>query len=228
MDNGYLREFLHTVNREGFVQTLQHVKSTILDTAFDLQYGTNTVLWEKLGDLDIPSKNRDRGVDYHPTRTRPFRHLMDHLNIPQDNVFVDFGCGKGRTLLLAMEYGFQRVVGIDFSKRLCDIAQRNIAIYRKKSMCRSKTEIILSDVVNYSIKDDESIFYIFNPFDRVVLKKVLLNIRWSLELNSRKIWLIYYNPIWCDVIAEQKPFLSKKGEFDAEGHQIFVYENTGA
>ena len=95
-------------------------------------------------------------------------------------------------------------------------------------MCKSRTEIILSDVVNYCVKDDESIFYLFNPFDRVVLKKVLLNIRRSLETNSRKIWLIYYNPIWSDVIEEQNRFLSKKGEYDAEGHQIFVYENMNA
>src|SRR5262245_51205210 len=40
--------------------------------------------------------------DYYPTGVRTFAHLMAQLDLKADrDVFVDFGCGMGRALLLA-------------------------------------------------------------------------------------------------------------------------------
>ncbi len=42
----------------------------------------------------------------------------------EEFAFVDFGSGKGRALLVAAEYPFERIVGIEFAEELHEIAQR--------------------------------------------------------------------------------------------------------
>ena len=136
-------------------------------------------------DLEIKSENKSRGVRYEPTRARPLRRLLRVLNLPKDSVFVDLGCGKGRILLLACEYGFKRVKGVDFSPQLCEVAKKNLAIYKQKKGLGAEVVIMESDVVDYQLQDDENIFFMFNPFDKVVMERVVGNIAQSLRRNPR-------------------------------------------
>ena len=46
---------------------------------------------------------------------------------------MDLGCGKGRVLMLAVEYGFARVTGVDYSASLCEIARRNLDVLRART-----------------------------------------------------------------------------------------------
>src|SRR5687768_7586014 len=39
--------------------------------------------------------------------------------------FVDVGCGKGRPLLVASEFAFQRIVGVELAPHLAKIARAN-------------------------------------------------------------------------------------------------------
>ena len=40
--------------------------------------------------------------------------------------FVDYGLGKGRVLMLATEYPFKRIVGVEFSESLDRTARQNL------------------------------------------------------------------------------------------------------
>ncbi len=225
MKNIYFQEFFTSIKDVGLLKTIEHIWFTSLDYSFDLRYGTKTMSWESLEILDVESSNIHRGIDYHPTRARPFRKLMKKLNLPSSGVFVDFGSGKGKCLLLAIEWGFQKVVGLEFSNKLSEIAKENIGIYQKKTDRKSQIDLVVTDVMDYKIKDDENIFYFFNPFDDIVFGKVLNNIKKSLDTKHRKIWLIYYNPLCHDVFEKCDGFIKKSGEYKFDGHTIFVYEN---
>lgn len=174
---------------------------------FDFKHGTDTARWAELADLDIRSENRQRGVGYAATPARPFKKIMNTLNFPSGSVFVDLGSGKGKTLMMASEYGFKRVVGVEFSPELCEIAKRNWSIYRNGVETGPDFEIVNSDVVDYEIKDDENVFFMFNPFDAVVMSKVIQNLGASLKKQPRRIWIIYHNPVWHDIIEGQDTFL---------------------
>src|SRR6516225_8353137 len=41
--------------------------------------------------------------------------------------FVDIGCGKGRALMVASAFPFRRLVGVEISPELCEIARANTA-----------------------------------------------------------------------------------------------------
>jgi predicted RNA methylase len=56
----------------------------------------------------------------------------------EDFAFIDLGSGKGRTLLLAAEYPFERVIGVEYCPQLNEVARSNIPKLRLEiRRCRS-------------------------------------------------------------------------------------------
>lgn len=119
---------------------------------------------------------------------------MSVLALPKETAFVDMGCGKGKALLLACEYGFRRVVGVEFSAELCEIARTNLARYAQRSGFRGAAQIVHGDVLEYAIHD-ESVFFLYNPFNAVVLRALLANIGRSVRRLPRRVWLVYALPV---------------------------------
>jgi len=65
-------------------------------------------------------------VDYIPVTPDQCRQALSALAVPYEKfTFIDFGCGKGRAMLLAAERPFRRLIGIDFSHELLMVARRN-------------------------------------------------------------------------------------------------------
>src|ERR1035438_2297402 len=98
---------------------------------FDRKFGVDTSGIVYLSDLDIASPNFVHGTRYGPTLKKTFDEVVGQVPIAHsDFVFIDVGSGKGAVLLYASEYPFQRVVGVEFSRELHEIAQKNIARYQ--------------------------------------------------------------------------------------------------
>ena len=114
-----------SIKDRGYWGTIQVTLSYIIDYFFDIRYGTDTFSWVELDDLQIQSKNIKRGERYQPTHAMSLRNLFRKLRIPREKILVDLGSGKGKVLLVAAEYGFKEVWGVEFSKELCHIAKRN-------------------------------------------------------------------------------------------------------
>jgi predicted RNA methylase len=43
-----------------------------------------------------------------------------------ETTFVDIGSGKGRALIIAAEYAFKRIIGVEYSPSLATICRRNL------------------------------------------------------------------------------------------------------
>jgi SAM-dependent methyltransferase len=118
------------------------------------------------------------------------RRLLRRLDIDYaDYAFVDFGSGKGRTLLLASELPFKRVTGVEFSGELNECAERNISLQRRR-----QAESVVSlhcDATEFELPPDNLVLYFFNPIKAEVLDKVLANLASSLEARPRKVIIIY-------------------------------------
>src|SRR3984957_17090364 len=58
------------------------------------------------------------------------RAMLEQLHLDfQRFRFVDLGSGKGRALLLASDYPFREIIGVELSPELDQIARANIAHY---------------------------------------------------------------------------------------------------
>lgn len=199
----------------------------IADHLFDMRYGIDTCTWQRPDELTIDSNNKERGSAYQPSRVMPLRKLFNIIEpaIPPHSVLVDFGCGKGRVLLVASRFGYKEVRGVEFAHELCEIARRNSALHKAKTRVVSGCQIIESDAANYAIKADENVFFMFNPFDETILDKVLCNIAASLLMYPRKILIIYHNPKGAQIIEQRGDFaLVQKSTF--WGYSFRVYANV--
>ncbi|NBW00671.1 MAG: class I SAM-dependent methyltransferase [Betaproteobacteria bacterium] len=150
---------------------------------FDLDYGTNTTTpLAKSGFPDLP--NLAHGKPYMASWTseiqQSFRLLTSSLGprMPLYS-FVDIGCGKGKVPIvwrLSCEASGirQRIVGLDYVASFIDIAQQN---HRK--VFGNDGEFIAADATDfrYETLGNGLIAYLYNPFDNVILDKVLRQLR---------------------------------------------------
>jgi hypothetical protein len=102
------------------------------DYWFDARFGTDTARQVPADELQGVGDNRLHAGKYQASVPGHFRRLMTAVPAPPQSVFVDFGCGKGRALMLAAEHGFRRVVGVEFAHDLCAVAARNLEGYTRR------------------------------------------------------------------------------------------------
>lgn len=185
---------------KGVARTISIMANRVFDCHFDFKYKTDTINRISLADLTVSGTNKERGSFYQPTMALSFNRLLKAISLPPESVLVDFGCGKGRVLLLAVLGGMKKAVGIEFSPQLCRIAESNINIVEKAIGARLEITVIEGDVTDYEIEDDQNVFFFFNPFDDVILAAVVENMKKSLHRKPRQVAIVYYNPVHSHVM----------------------------
>jgi SAM-dependent methyltransferase len=213
--------WLH-IQEKGLVRTISIIFNRMVDFHFDFKYKTDTRNKISLHDLTVTGENKEHGSFYQPTMALSFNRLLERVPLPPESVLVDFGCGKGRVLLLAVLRGIRKAVGIEFSPELCAIARKNINIVEQATGSRLDISVIEGDVTHYEIEDDQNVFFFFNPFDDVVLEAVVKNIKKSLQRKPREIAIIYYNPVHSHILDNS--FLPKNG-YIIGGEEYMLYVN---
>ena len=136
-------------------------------------------------------------VHEHPDRVgyvaSPWHVLpraLHYLGVSDRDTFVEFGCGKGRVVHQAARRPFRRVIGVEISPALAEIARANLAARSHQHRCRD-VEIVVSDATQFQVPDDLTIAYLYNPFSYETLDTVLGGIVRSIDRNPRRVQLIY-------------------------------------
>ncbi len=225
--NSVLQRILRTLKRHGLKITLLKVYVALVDHWFDIRHGTDTCRWMLLKDLSIRSENKVRGVRYEPARIVLLRRMFKQIRrlIPHGGVTVDLGSGKGRVLLIASEFGFTEARGVEFAPELCKIARLNCDKYSRSVRTETQFRVVESDVVDYPIRPDETVYVMFNPFDDVVLNRVLDNISRSIQSSPRKVIIGYYSPEHNEVIARHPGFV-RVVDMSTWGYHFTLYSNV--
>ena len=168
---GLIKRGIRSLHEKGLTRTAQSVISVVEDALFDRTRRLDTDGIIEPSQLDVPEPDKKHIHKYQPTRIRLFRKLMKSLRLPTNQVFVDVGCGKGRILVAAAEYGFQRIVGVEISPQLSATARRNIDISNCCSGTGTEIEVICGNILEIELRNDEAIFYVYWPFDRWTMEK---------------------------------------------------------
>jgi ribosomal protein S18 acetylase RimI-like enzyme/predicted RNA methylase len=167
------------------------------DSYFDLSTTVETVCDTHLKGLTIASVHKSDGSQYSATPLRVFSRAMRSLpKAAQTYNFVDYGCGKGRVLLLAASHGFQDIVGVDFSEELCHVADANLQRYREKTPCTATIEVCHADASDFELPDGNCVMYFFHPFGETVMKEVARSIDKWLRRTEWDAYVVYVNPQW--------------------------------
>lgn len=179
----------------------------LAEKSFDRRFGVETSEAVTVENLDVPESLRGDAVEYNATSGAKFGCLLSDLSINyQEFVFVDFGSGKGKVLLMAADFPFDKIIGVELSASLSQVATENISRYRsRRQQCRDITAMC-ADATTFEYPDQPLLLYFFNPFSETILRKVVENIGTSLQKNPRTILIVYYNPQHEQVFRDSERF----------------------
>ncbi len=165
---------VHLLKTEGVLPTVRSLLQRAQMRWNEWRFRIRTDGYIELSEFGVYN---DECRSYSPTSYADFSTIMRALDIdPRQHVFLDYGAGMGRAMILAATYPFKRVLGVDIVPDLTAIATNNFARCRRQLQCRD-IGITTADATLYQIPHDVTVFYIANPFNGEVLAAVLRNIR---------------------------------------------------
>jgi SAM-dependent methyltransferase len=201
---GIIRKIRRSLTRSGVLETLvlcvRNLKLVKRDTApsqFDINYGVHTEGSVDLGDLHIDSSSDVWGIEYQPTPPAIFDKILTLLPPPEAYSFVDLGCGKGRVVLMASLRAFKCVIGVEFSRELCAIAEANLARIRPHVVAR-EVRIVFEDAGVFVHPAGPLVVYCYFAFTREVMIRVLA----LLAGREDETVFVYYNVHYHDLFAQ--------------------------
>lgn len=164
---------------------------------FDRDYRVTTHAVLFLTDLD-PDAVGDAGAHathYEAVPVPDFRALLGL--VPTDAIakatFVDVGAGMGRAVILAAEYPFKQVLGIELSPGLYEVAKENLVSARERSLRCRDIRLVRDDARIAHYPPGDLVVFLFNPFDADALRTALASI--TNRENPGATWLLYHTPV---------------------------------
>ena len=119
--------------------------------------------------------------------------------------FIDLGCGKGRALLVAAEFDFPRILGVELSPALCRTAESNCQRY-------PRIAIRHQDAATLTFPATPLVVFLYHPFLAPVLRRVLANLEHHHRANPHPTYLLYANNTYPKVFA-RLPFLQQVWDY---------------
>jgi 16S rRNA G966 N2-methylase RsmD len=135
---------------------------------------------------------------------------------------LDLGSGKGRMTCYAMQRGFGKVIGVEWSPELCSISHSNMENLISSTDSKSKYEFINGDAAKYRIPDDVDVIWMFNPFTGIVLEEVLQNIQNA--GRQKELYIIFANPPKESVTSKYFTLIKK---IRPDYPRLFLYKTSG-
>jgi SAM-dependent methyltransferase len=161
--------------------------------------------------------------DYFPTSFTTFRIAMDVVKPrPGEDVFLDYGSGKGRALVMAAHYPFRRIIGVEISAGLNAEARANLDQCAHRLTCKD-IELWTGSAASFPVPPEASVIFFYNPFHGSVLRQVLANLRASLDAHPRRLTVVYNNPVHFVRMAHEYPWMAERHRFRFE-HECILYE----
>ena len=180
------RWLLHAVDTHGVTglfRALQVFPSPAFPHPFDLAHGTDTSGHIGGEDLATGTPSDIYNTAYYAISPSTLRAALALLpEAPPGTTFVDLGCGKGRALLVAAEYAFPRIVGVELAPALCAIARENCVAH-------PRITVVKADAATVDLPPGALVVFLYHPFLRPVVRPVLRR----LEQHPDPVYLLYAN-----------------------------------
>ena len=164
---------------------------------FDIEHGTNTSGFVPVADLDQLKHEpaRAQSLPYAGSQPSIIRAALTALQPLESFKFIDLGCGKGRPLLVASEFPFCEIIGVELSASLAKTARHNADVMMQRFSRRTPIRIVVGDVKQFPLPAGNLVLFLYNPFDEQVVAKVAEAVNTALTTAQRTVYVVYYNPV---------------------------------
>ena len=181
---------------------------TYRERRFDRRYGVDTGKFKPLF-VGVTGEVKAVARTHQPSEAGLFARVIRLSGInPAGFTFIDFGCGKGRTLLLAARLSFRSVIGVELDSALCETARKNAARWMEQKHAPSIT-VIEGNAAEFEPPAGDLFISMFCPFDGAVFNEVAERLaQWANE-PSRRVIIAYmadYEDPKTDIIGKSGIF----------------------
>jgi len=201
-----LRDWMQSIRRYGaiylaaYLFDLVRIRRAEAAEGFDARWGTETATvaypWNLPSLRHAPMSTPMSEI--HAYQAAPgwlIREALDSIPLQPDKfVFVDLGSGKGRALLVASEFPFAKIVGVELSRELHQVAECNIRRYRSPSQRCASVVLHCMNALEYDFEAEPLVLFLANPFGRDSIESVVARLKISLHATPRQAYVIYVNP----------------------------------
>lgn len=163
--------------------------------AFDRRHRVETAREEHLRETGVAPDAIQRGnTIYRVTWGWLIKKAISQLDIDLRRYsFIDYGSGKGKAMLVATDYPFKTIIGLEYAKRLYEIGAENCRKYRSSNQQCHSLEPVLVDVLHYTPPPGPIVCFMCNPFDEATMRTVFDTWRARYEAGEKDIRILYLN-----------------------------------
>lgn len=218
-----LRQSLLKISRRGLLGTIRYMmdkglsgtaetigfycrmsRAKWINRCYDKRFCVDTGAGLSPSQLATHSANLDDAEIYTPMPEKTFHAQIAPLELnTHEYTFVDFGSGKGKVLLMASDYPFKKILGVEFASNLHEVALSNLANYRSEKQQCSDLHPLLEDASTFSIPPGPCLLFFYAPFQGQVLVDVLENIRRSIVASPRPLVILFFDDDVPDALITQ-------------------------
>ena len=185
---------------------------------FDEAHGTDTSGLVPSGHLATGHPNDEHITAYYGVAPSILRTLIQHWRetIPphplHSYTFVDIGAGKGRAMLIASEFPFREIVGIELNPAMAAIAQLNLSHWKKVHRADATASsvaplrMVEQDALDFEFPATPTLAFLFHPFEAPVLKALLRRVESQFGGRLGTFDLLYVNAECADLLDRHPAF----------------------
>ncbi len=212
-----IKIFADSLKVNGLIPTAKRIYQRIDYKRKGIDFST-----QNLHDLTLAGEHKEHGTALVSTSKDLFARLISELEevaaTPiKKELLIDYGSGKGAALIHASQMGFKEVYGIEFAKELNDTSLENI-----KKLNLTNIHSLHQDATTFMPPKETTVIYFFNPFDEVVMEKVIVNILEAKKDFLNDVYIIYGRPT-CGALLNEKFTLLESLEHES-GTSVNYYK----
>jgi len=209
---------------------------------FDRAYGVDTdgLIYADPGAQGHASDRHNAG--YYATAPSLFRGAVELWRgtlagtgyALEDYALVDIGCGKGRVLMLASEFAFREIVGVELNPQLARVARKNLRKWIRRvpqvpllGPGRPALQIIEGDALAVPLPDGPVALFYFNSFEREMMQMWLARLGEIASERTAPLNLIYVHPEFDELVRHvpgMRALASEEIRFSTEDAAADAFE----
>jgi SAM-dependent methyltransferase len=169
---------------------------TLPPDPIDRQYGIETSRRVPRRALASGAKEDAHSAGYLGCAPSIVRKALDQIGIEPGMTFVDIGCGKGRVLVVASDYPFAWLIGVELSRHVANLASRNFEKLRSPDDKFRRISLLRGDATKPPLQQGCNVLFFYNSFTGAPVKTLIESLRRHVtKYPTSKIWLIALNPV---------------------------------
>lgn len=157
--------------------------------------------------------------------------IFDRVSLTKDDTLVDIGCGMGRVLFFCNQKFMCNVTGVEYDSKIFEKLKENAAYYHVRFKNQEdKFHLFNIQAEDYDIQPNDNFFYMFNPFSKDILAKILDKIIRSVKYSPRRATVILYYCTYEMMEAmrntpfELKEIIKLRSYKDDPDEKVYIYE----